>query len=185
MKIRDIPKLTSYLVWQWRANGRLHRLWTAKEYEQLIVFCNLMLSKNPADYLAFYYRGLAKEGSNLLDEAIADFKTSERMLKTWKAKNLLREYFTRIPIQISRVYRKLQDNPKAFEYADKAVQGDNKAIAGLRWRASLREDLGDYLGASEDLNEAMKRRPRDKSLMKARDRMTYLIIQDQREKVSR
>src|SRR5688500_12216822 len=170
-KIIGIPKLISYLVWQWRANGRLHKLWTSKDYQEVISFCNLMLSKNPTDYLAFYYRGLSNEELNLFDESIADFKKSEMMLKTYKGKTLLKEYFTRIPIQLSRVYRKLQDNVKSFEYADKAVQADKQEIDGLKWRASLKEDSGDYLGASEDLNEALKRRPKDKSLTKLRDRL--------------
>lgn len=184
-KIKEIPKLISYLVWQWRANGRLHKLWTAKEYQELISFCNLMLKKNPADYLALYYRGLSNEGLNLFDESIADFKRSEMMLRTFKARRLLREYFTRIPIQISRVYRKLQDKASAFEYADKAVQADNKEIDGLKWRASLKEGFGDYIGASEDLNEALKRRPRNKALTKMRDRLTYIITEDKRETASR
>lgn len=107
------------------------------------------------------------------------------MLTTYKAKSLLKEYFTRIPIQISRVYRKLHDNVNASEYADKAVQADNKEIDGLKWRASLKEDFGDYVGASEDLNEALKRRPKDKTLTKMRDRLTYIIIEDKRETANR
>lgn len=165
--------------------GRLHKLWTAKEYEELISFCNLMLTKNPTDYLAFYYRGLGHEELKQFDLAIDDFKTSETSLLTYKRKTLLKEYFTRIPIQLSRVYRKKQDKEKAFDYADKAVQADNKEIDGLKWRASLKEDFGDYVGASEDLNEALKRKPADKTLTKMRDRLTYIIIEDKRETASR
>jgi hypothetical protein len=65
------------------------------------------------------------------------------------------------------------------------VQADNEEIDGLKWRASLKEDFGDYIGASEDLNEALKRRPSDKVLVKMRDRLTYMIIQDKRETASR
>ena len=165
--------------------GRLHKLWTEKEYEELISFCNLMLTKNPTDYLAFYYRGLGHEELKQFDLAIDDFKTSETSLLTYKRKTLLKEYFTRIPIQLSRVYRKKQDKEKAFEYADKAVQADNKEIDGLKWRASLKEDFGDYVGASEDLNEALRRKPADKILTKMRDRLTYIIIEDKRETASR
>jgi hypothetical protein len=68
-----------------------------------------MLTKNPTDYLAFYYRGLGNEELKKFDLAIDDLKTSEALLTTYKRKNLLREYLTRIPIQISRVYRKKQD----------------------------------------------------------------------------
>jgi len=184
-KIRKIQKLILYLFWQWRANGRIHKLWTSKKYVELISFCDLMLTKNPADYLAFYYKGLANEALNLFDESIADFKKAELMLTTYKAKSLLKEYFSRIPIQISRVYRKLHDNVNAFEYADKAVQVDNKEVDGLKWRASLKEDCGDYVGASEDLNKALKRRPNDKTLTKMRDRLTYIIIEDKRETANR
>jgi hypothetical protein len=86
--------------------GRLHKLLTAKEYEELISFCNLMLSKNPTDYLAFYYRGLGNEELKQFDLAIDDFKNSESSWTTYKRKAFLKDYFTRIPIQISRVYRK-------------------------------------------------------------------------------
>ena len=144
-----------------------------------------MLTKNPTDYLAFYYRGLGHEELKQFDLAIDDFKTSETSLLTYKRKTLLKEYFTRIPIQLSRVYRKKQDKEKAFDYADKAVQADNKEIDGLKWRASLKEDFGDYVGASEDLNEALKRKPADKTLTKMRDRLTYIIIEDKRETASR
>ena len=173
------------MTFHWTAMGRLHKLWTAKEYEELISFCNLMLTKNPTDYLAFYYRGLGHEELKQFDLAIDDFKTSETSLLTYKRKTLLKEYFTRIPIQLSRVYRKKQDKEKAFDYADKAVQADNKEIDGLKWRASLKEDFGDYVGASEDLNEALKRKPADKTLTKMRDRLTYIIIEDKRETASR
>jgi tetratricopeptide (TPR) repeat protein len=172
-------------MFHWTAMGRLDKLWTAKEYEKLISFCNLMLTKNPTDYLAFYYRGLGNEELKHFDLAIDDFITSENILTTNKRKNLVKDYFTRIPIQISRVYRKKQDKEKTIEYADKAVQADNQEIDGLKWRASLKEDFGDYIGASEDLNEALKRRPADKVLVKMRDRLTYMIIQDKRETASR
>ena len=144
-----------------------------------------MLSKNPTDYLAFYYRGLGNEELKQFDLAIDDFKTSETLLTTYKRKTLLKDYFTRIPIQLSRVYRKKQDKEKAFDYADKAVQADSREIDGLKWRASLKEDFGDYIGASEDLNAALKRKPNDKTLMKMRDRLTYIIIEDKRETASR
>ena len=144
-----------------------------------------MLTKNPTDYLAFYYRGLSNEMLNQFDLAIEDFNKSEMTLTTYKRKALLKEYFTRIPIQLSRVYRKMQDKEKAFDYADKAVEANKEEIDGLKWRASLKEDFGDYLGASEDLNEALKRRPKDKSLVKLRDRLTYIIIEDRRETASR
>lgn len=165
--------------------GRLEKFWTSEEYGQLISFCDLMLDKNPTDYLAFYYRGLGNEMLKRFDLSIADFEKSEMMLATYKLKSLRKEYFTRIPIQVSRVYRKLLDNVKALEYADKAVQVDNKEIDGLKWRASLKEDLGDFVGASEDLNEALKRRPKDKILTKLRDRLTFIIIEDKRETASR
>lgn len=165
--------------------GRLHRLWAAKEYEQLISFCNLMLTRNPTDYLAFYYRGLGHEGLKQFDSAIDDFKTSEVSLSTYKRKALLKEYFTRIPIQLSRVYRKQQNKEKAIDYADKAVEADPEEIDGLIWRASLKEDFDDYTGASEDLNEALKRKPSDKALKEMRNRLTYIIIEDKRETTRR
>lgn len=173
------------MTFHWTAMGRLQKLWTAKEYEELISFCNLMLTKNPADYLAFYYRGLGHEELKQFDLAIDDLKASETSLLTYKRKKLLKEYFTRIPIQLSRVYRKKQDKEKAFDYADKAVQSDNEEIDGLKWRASLKEDFGDYVGASEDLNEALKRKPADKALTKMRDRLTYIIIEGKRETAGR
>jgi len=165
--------------------GRLEKLWTSEEYGQLISFCDLMLDKNPTDYLAFYYRGLGNEMLKRFDLSIADFEKSEMMLATYKLKSLRKEYFTRIPVQISRVYRKLLDNVKALKYADKAVQADNKDIEGLKFRASLKEDFGDFIGASEDLNEALKRRPNDKTLIKLRDRLTYIIIEHRKETASR
>jgi len=184
-KLKKLLKLISYLTFQWTAMGRLHKLWTAKEYEELISFCNLMLSKNPTDYLALYYRGLGNEELKQFDLAIDDFKSSESSLTTYKRKALLKDYFTKIPIQISRVYRKKLDKEKTFEYADKAAQAGNEEIDGLKWRASLKEDIGDYIGASEDLNEALKRRPSDKVLINMRDRLTYMIIQDKRETANR
>ncbi|MDH4091542.1 MAG: hypothetical protein OEV74_19095 [Cyclobacteriaceae bacterium] len=184
-KLTKIPKLISNLTFHWTAMGRLHKLWTAKEYGELISFCNLMLTKNPTDYLAFYYRGLGNEELKQFDSAIEDFKTSENILTKNKHKNLVKEYFTRIPIQISRVYRKKQNKEKTIEYADKAVQADNEETDGLQWRALLKEESGDYIGASEDLNEALKRKPTDKKLKEMRDGLTYKIIQDKRETASR
>lgn len=171
------------MVFRWTAMGRLYKLWTAKEYEELISLCNLMLSKNQADYLAFYYRGLANEELKQLDLAIDDLKTSETLLTT-KRKSWVKEYVAKIPIQLSRVYRKKQNKEKAIEYANKAVQVDNGEIEGLKWRAFLKEDFGDYVGASEDLNEALKRKPSDKVLLKMRDRLTYIIIEDKKETAS-
>lgn len=173
------------MTFHWTAMGRLHKLLTAKKYDELISFCNLMLSKNPTDYLAFYYRGLANEELKKFDLAIDDFKTSETLLTTYKRKKLLKEYFTRIPIQLSRVYRKKKDKEKTIEYADKAVQADNEETDGLIWRASLKENSGDYIGASEDLNEALKRKPTDKKIKQMRDGLTYKIIEDKRETASR
>ena len=165
--------------------GRLNKLWTAKKYEDLVSLCNLMLSKNSVDYLAFYYRGLAYEELKQLDPAIDDFKSSENLLLSNKHKSWAKEYVSRIPIQLSRVYRKKQNKEKAMSYADKAVHADNGEIDGLKWRAFLREDFGDYIGASEDLNEALKRKPSDKALIKMRDRLTYIIIEDEKETASR
>ena len=133
------------MAFRWTAMGRLNKLWTAKEYEDLVSLCNLMLSKNPIDYLAFYYRGLANEELKQLDLAIDDFKTSETLLTTNKRKSWMKEYISRIPIQLSRVYRKKQNKEKAIDYADKAVQVDNGEIDGLKWRAFLKEDFGDCL----------------------------------------
>jgi tetratricopeptide (TPR) repeat protein len=139
-----------------------------------------MLSRNPNDYLAFYYRGLANEELKQLDLAIDDFKASQTLLAKYKRKSWLKEYISGIPIQLSRVYRKKQDKEKALDYANEAVQADNEEINGLKWRASLKEDFGDYIGASEDLNEALKRRPTDKKIKQMRDGLTYKIIEDKR-----
>lgn len=144
-KLTKIPKLISYLTFRWTATGRLYKLWTAKEYDDLISLCNLKLIKNPTDYLAFYYRGLATEELKQLDLAIDDFKTSENLLTEYKRKSWWKAYSTRIPIQLSRVYRKKQDKEKATDYANKAVQADNEEIDGLKWRAFLKEDFGDYI----------------------------------------
>lgn len=172
-------------MWYWRAMEQLHKLWVSCKYDEVISFCNALLAKKPTDFFAFYYRGLANEKLGLLKESLGDFEQSYITLTNYKRKRLLKEYFTQIPIHISRIYRKMQDNEKAFEYADKAVEVDVTEIDGLKWRASLKEDNGDYTGASEDLNEAMKRGPKNKTLMKLRDRLTYIIIQDMRETASR
>lgn len=111
--------MISYLKFHWIALGRLDKLWTKKNYDELISFCDTILSKNPTDYLAWYYRGLANEKLNLLDESITDLKKSEETLNAYKSKELGKEYLTRIPIQLSRVYRKLQDNQKSIEYLTK------------------------------------------------------------------
>lgn len=167
-----------------KATGRLYKLWATKEYEDLISLCNLMLDKNPNDYLAFYYRGLGNEMLKQFDLAIDDFKTSESLLTTNKFKNLLKEYFTRIPIQISRIYRKKQDKEKTFDYADKSVKADKEEIDGLKWRSSLKEEIGDYIGAVDDINEALRRKPNNKILIKMKERLIYIIIQKKRETAS-
>ena len=79
----------------------------------------------------------------------------------------------------------MQNTEKAFEYADKSVQADNTDVKGLKYRASLKEDFTDNIGALEDLNEALRRRPSDKVILKMRDRLTYIVIQDKRETASR
>jgi tetratricopeptide (TPR) repeat protein len=180
-KLTKIPKLISYIAFRWTAMRRLDKLWISKEYQELISFCNLMLTKNSTDYSALYYRGLGNEELKQFDLAIEDFKASETLLTTYKRKSFIKEYFTKIPIQISRVYRKKQNKEKAFEYANKAVQADKEEIAGLIWRASLKEDIRDNIGALEDLNEALKRRPTNKVVLKMRDRLTYIVIQSKRE----
>ncbi|MBA4055310.1 MAG: hypothetical protein C0490_11410 [Marivirga sp.] len=184
-KLTEIPQLISYLIFHWRAMGQLDKLWTSKNYIELISFCNTMLSRNQTDYLAFYYRGLANEELNLFDESVEDFKKSSAALTTYKLASFAKWYVTRIPIQLSRVYRKKQDKEKAFEYADKAVRASTKEIDGLKWRASLKEDFGDNIGALEDLNEALRRKPKDKAILKMRDRLSYIVIQDKRETASR
>jgi tetratricopeptide (TPR) repeat protein len=156
----------------------------SKDYEELISCCNMMLTRTPTDYLPFYYRGLGNEELKLFDLAITDFKTSEELLRTNSRKALFREYFTRIPIQLSRVYRKKQEIDKALVYADKAVQADNKGIDGLIWRASLKEDFQDFVGSSEDLNEALRRKPTNKALRRMRDGLTYKIIEQGKEMFS-
>src|SRR5688500_16327193 len=133
LRLRNIPKLISYLMWHWKATGQLDKLWTSNRYQELISFCNELLTKNPTDFFAFYYRGLSKEKLSLLNESLEDFKQSEITLSNYKRKALLKDYFTKIPIQISRVYRKLQEKEKSFDYADKAVQADMTEIDGLKW----------------------------------------------------
>jgi tetratricopeptide (TPR) repeat protein len=147
--------------------------------------CDEMLSKKQADHLAFYYRGLCNECLKLYNNSIQDFEQSEKALNNYKRKSLFKEYVSLIPIQMSRVYKKMQDNKKAIEYADKAVQSDNNDVNGLNYRASLKEDFGDNIGALEDLNQALKRRPNNKSILKMRDRMSYIVIQEQRERSNR
>ena len=173
------------MAFRWTVMGRLYKLRTINRYEDVISLCDLLLSKNPTDYLAFYYRGLANEEVKELDLAIDDLKTSQTLLTTNKWKSWVKEYLTKIPIQISRLYRKKRDKEKTFEYADKAVQADNKETDGLIWRASLKEYYGDYIGASEDLNEALKRKPNDKKIKQMRDGLTYKIIEDKKERASR
>ena len=184
-RLTEIPELISTLIFHWTAIGRLDKLWASNEYAELISFCDLMLSKDPSDYLALFYRGLANEKTNRFEIAIKDLIKSETMLVTYKQKSLVKEYFVRIPIQLSRIYGRLQNMEKAFDYADKAVQANNEEIDGLKWRASLKEGTGNLLGASEDLNIALRRRPNDKSLTKLRDRLTHLIIEDKRERAGR
>jgi hypothetical protein len=41
--------------------------------------------------------------------------------------------------------------------------------------------MGDYIGASEDLNESLQRRPKDAGLTKMRDRLTYFIVEERKE----
>jgi len=165
--------------------GQVEKLWTGKNYIELINLCDEMLGKNRPDHLAFYYRGLANEALTLYDNSIRDFEQSNLTLHNYKRKSWFKEYFSKIPIQISRVYRKMQNKEKAFEYADKAVLADNEGVEGLRYRAALKRDFGDNIGALEDLNEALKRRPRDKGVLTMRDKQTYVVIQDQRETASR
>lgn len=180
-KLTEIPQLISYLIFHWRALRQLDKLWASKNYIELVSFCNMMLSRNQTDFLAFYHRGLANEELCLFEESIEDFEKSNAALSTWRLTSFARWYLARIPIQMSRVYRKKQDKDRAFDYADKAVQVDKKEIDGLKWRASLKEDFGDNIGALEDLNEALRRRPRDKTVLKMRNRLSYIVIQDKRD----
>ncbi len=135
--------------------------------------------------VADHYRGLANEELKQFDLAIDDLITSETLLASNNRKSWVKEYLAKIPVQLSRVYRKKQDNEKAIAYADKAVQADHEGIEALKWRTFLKEDVGDYIGASEDLNEALKRRPADKTLTKMRGQLTYMIIENKREAASR
>lgn len=175
--LSGIPKLISKLKFYWTAGRRMDKLWTTGNYEELISQCNVMISKDPTYYMGFYYRGLANEMLSFFDEAIEDLKNSDKALNASKRKNLAKWYLIGIPIQLSRVYRKQQNNEMSMEYANNAVDKDSKGVRGLKYRATLKEDSGDYIGASEDLNEAIRRRPNDKSLLKLRDRLTYIIIE--------
>lgn len=75
---------------------------------------------------------------------------------------------------------------KEFGMVSRCLYNDSyfRGTYGLKWRASLKEDIGDYTGASMDINEAMKRRPKDKTLIKLRDRLTYFIIEDKKQTAS-
>ena len=149
----------------------------------MISLCNTMISKSSIDYSAFYHRGLANEELHLFSEAIEDFKRSSDALASYRLKS--KWYLIKIPVQISRVYRKLQDKENAFVYADMAVRVDSKGINGLTWRASLKEDFGDNIGALEDLNMALSRRPKDKATLKMRNRLTYDVIEAQKYMANR
>lgn len=73
-----------------------------------------------------------------------------------------------------------------MEFADKAVQADSQRADGLVWRSILKEqDFHDLIGASEDMNEALRRRPTDRVLRARRDGLTHDIVQVQRDKARR
>ncbi len=179
-KLSEIPGFISYLIWRWRTMETIDKLWIAKNYTELISICDIMISKNPEDYMGFYYRGLSNEALAFYDNAINDLRQSEITIINFRRKSLVKEYFSKIPIQLSRVYRKMQDNEKAFEYAGKAIQVDREDVDGLKWRSSLKEDLGDYTGAIEDLNEALKRKPKEKIITRMRDRLIYILIEEKK-----
>lgn len=171
--------------WHLIAKDKRRRLWSEKRYQDVLLLCNEMLERNPKDDLTWYYKGLANQSLNLLDEAIICFKQSEKLMTAVKWRWLHTDYSLWIFMQLSRVYEKKRNIDQALHYANKSVQADITKTEGLQWRASLREDLGDYLGASEDLNEALRRRPKDKAILELRDRMTYIIIEENRERASR
>jgi tetratricopeptide (TPR) repeat protein len=179
-KIKKIPGLIPYLYFRWKAIGKLEKLWNSKRYIDLISFCCVLLAKNQADYTAFYYRGLAFEHLGLFAASVNDFKKANEYL-VYKHKFFSKWYLTMILIHLSRVYKKLQDNEKAFEYANKAVDADVAGIEALKWRASLKEDIDDNLGALEDWNEALRRKPKNDAVLRMRNRMTYVVIERQRE----
>jgi tetratricopeptide (TPR) repeat protein len=178
-------KAISYFTFRRDAINRVTRLWQLKEYDQVISLTSSMLTKNPTDALAFYYRALSYEMLKLFELAVEDLAQAELNLSRSSQQGLLQEYFVKIPIQLSRVHRKLQNKEIALEYADTAVTADKHGIDGLLWRASLKEDFGDLVGASEDLNTALTRQPTNEGLKKSRDRLTYLIIEHKKYQANR
>jgi tetratricopeptide (TPR) repeat protein len=181
IKLSNISKILFYLMRSWRAINRTEKLWNDKKYHELILFCDVLLQKNPHDDLALYYKGLANESLGFLDEAISYFQQAEKIVVDAKWRRYFLGYYSRIFIQLSVVYNKKQNRHMAFYYADKAILANNKAVNGLKWRATLKEDIGDYIGASEDLNEALRCRPKDAVLKKLRDRLTYTIVEERKE----
>lgn len=181
MKIKELPKSISSLVWRFGALVRTEKLYRSGNYIDLITLCDEILSKGKPDFLAFYYRGLANESLGFFDVAIADFEQAQGTLDKYKRKSWYTQDFIKVPIQISRVYLKLQNKSKAFEYADKAVIVAKNSTHGLEYRSWLKEEFDDYIGALEDMNEALKIKPKNRTALKMRDRLTYIVIQKQRE----
>lgn len=140
-----------------------------------------MLEKNGKDLLAYYYRGISQRELGFLDASVADLWESEKVLKKQRWKWVVKDYYVKIPLQLSKTYVKMRNTKAAIDCAGVAINADLKDVDGLKWRATLKEEAGDVAGALEDVNEAMRRRPKDKALVKMRDRLTYVFIEDKKD----
>jgi tetratricopeptide (TPR) repeat protein len=182
MKTPKLFKALSFLIWEWKTTSRINRLFLERKYGEAISLCDEILARNPNDYVAYYRKGLANESLNLLDEAIRCFERAEALVLSTKWKWFVSDYPSWIPIRISRLYRRKQNIDQAMYYANKSVLADDRRIAGLLWRALLKEHLRDYIGASEDLDEALRREPKDRTALEERDRLSDFIGDGRPEK---
>jgi len=88
-----------------------------------------------------------------------------------------------VHLNLAACYAKMNDLPKVVENATKALEIDPKNVKGLWRRGAAKTDMGEWLDAKRDLNEASLLEPNNKAVKTALTKLKKVMDdQDKKDK---
>ena len=125
--------------------GILNVLLDKKEYSALIDISNEIISNNPNDNDAIYYRAIAKGNLNKNKEALLDFiKVSEN-----------EEPSSETEYNIGKCYEKLNDHNRAIDSFNKAIKLNPNYVQAIVSKGNCLINLGNKEMACEEFHKAL------------------------------